>query len=58
MLCTVDYKGAEALKSCLSEFHRILWYDPLYSPVLGEDAGLSFLKHAFYYFRIVEKKGL
>ena len=24
MLSTVDYKGAKALKSCLSEFHRIL----------------------------------
>ena len=25
MLGTVDYKGEEALKSCHSEFHRILW---------------------------------
>gem|GEM_PF-7130356 len=25
MLSTVDYKGEEALKSCHSEFHRILW---------------------------------
>ena len=36
-----DYKVRRELKTCLSEFHRILWYDPLYSPTFIESGFFS-----------------